>query len=421
MARIGKTYLGGRKARGADQSELVNGAVAFQLDRPASEDWQYRSEDAIWIAEINAGQESIVARTSAVLQRNDVVRIGFEQAQRALDVVTFETNSPYSISVPGNSHVVLFRRDGDLVVQHVGVSNLAVSVRADVEVRDKDGRLVTQPPPPSSVWSAPLRYYRLSQTANELYEAYRNLFLALESLLNGICPKARREGEKQWLLRAFQVVTARVNLGQFVPGGTADPAAYLVAAQYEQIRCRLFHGKGELPATYEGTVNPEDVSSAYGQLVRLWREIARGHLPLRSIGGVVTYEGFRMMMDGTMATDLSAFYTDDDTPPKSTDTQISPLGRDVHSFGNIRYLSETSPGHVSLVATQRLDSSTPPTMIHRICSKTGGSLFGVSYIPEGLMPDDVDVFESFQTVRLVNSQQPRTSFAASTLEYRSGP
>jgi hypothetical protein len=277
----------------------VNGAVAFQLDRPASEDWQYRSEDATWVAEINAGQESIVARTSAVLQRNDVVRIGFEQAQRALDVVTFETNSPYSISVPGDSHVVLFRRDADLVVQHVGVSNLAVSVRADVEVRDKDGRSVTQPPPPPSVWSAPLRYYRLSQTANELYEAYRNLFLALESLLNEICPKARREGEKQWLLKAFQGVTAKVNLGQFVPGGTADPAAYLVAAQYEQIRCRLFHGKGELPATYEGTVNPEDVSSAYGQLVRLWREIARGHLPLRSLGGgVVTYEGFRMMMDG---------------------------------------------------------------------------------------------------------------------------
>lgn len=254
MARIGKIYLGGRKARGADQSELVNGAVAFQLDRPASEDWQYRSEDATWVAEINARQESIVARTSGVLQRNDVVRIGFEQAQRALDVVTFETNSPYSISVPGDSHVVLFRRDGDLVVQHVGVLNLAFSVRADVEVRDKDGRLVTQPPPPSSVWSAPLRYYRLSQTANELYEAYRNLFLALESLLNGICPKARREGEKQWLLRAFQVVSAKVNLGQFVPGGTADSAAYLVAAQYEQIRCRLFHGKGELPGGIKGTV-----------------------------------------------------------------------------------------------------------------------------------------------------------------------
>jgi hypothetical protein len=47
MASIGRTYLGGRKAQGPGTSEFVNGAVAFQLDRPASEDWMYQSQDAL--------------------------------------------------------------------------------------------------------------------------------------------------------------------------------------------------------------------------------------------------------------------------------------------------------------------------------------------------------------------------------------
>ncbi len=416
MARIGRTYLGGRKAQEPGGPEIVNGAVAFQIDRPTSKDWIYHSEDERWIVEVSAGQKSIVARTSDAPSRRDIVRIGYEQVQRALDIVTFESNSPITISEPGSSHIILFTRHGDLVVQHVGVSNLAVSMCVSVEVRDRDGNLVPQPEPSPTVWSAPLRYYRLSQAANELYEAYRNLFLALESLLNTICPKTKRENERQWLLRAFQKVSASINLGQFVSEGTADPASYLVAGQYEQIRCRLFHGKGELPATYEGTVNPVDVSSAYEQLIRLWREIAQNFLPVRSLGGgAMTYAGFRMMMDNALSRDLSAFYTEDVTLPNEADTEISPLGKDVYPFSDVRYLSETSPGHVSFISTQRFNSSRIPTMVHRLCSKSGSSLFSVSHIRDGLIPDDVDVFESLHTIRLMNTQQPRTSFAASVL------
>lgn len=412
MANIGKIYLGGRNAGGSAHPEVVNGAVAFQLNQPSNKDDVYYSEDAKWVAEIKTGQRTIVARTKTILSRNDIVRIGFEQAQRAIDIFAFELNLLFTISDPGDSHIVLFLRDGDLVVQHVDVSNLAFTVHADIEVRDKDGNLVPPPPSPPCVWSAPLRYFRLSQTANDLYEAYRNAFLALESLLNSISPKTRSEGEKQWLLRALQVVSAKADLRQFVPARTTDPAGYIMTAQYEQTRCRLFHGKGELPATYEGSVNPEDVASAYGQLIRIWREIAQKHLPVRVLGGgAVTYTGFRMMMDRAFASNLSAFYTDDTSPPRGEDTEISPLGRNVHPFSEVRYLSETSPGHVSFVATQKFSPSRKPTMVHRICSKVKDALFATSFIDDGVFPDDVDTFESFQTVRLLNKQQPRTSFA----------
>jgi len=102
------------------------------------------SEDTRWVVKIASGQESVVARTSDVLLREDIVRIGFEQAQRAMDIVTFESNSPLAVSEPGGSHIILFPRHGDLVVQHVGVSNLTVGMHTNFEIRDKDGNLAPQ-------------------------------------------------------------------------------------------------------------------------------------------------------------------------------------------------------------------------------------------------------------------------------------
>jgi hypothetical protein len=421
MASIGRIYLGGRKAHGP--SEVVNGAVAFRLEKTAPRDLIYHSEDKTWSVEIVLGQESIVARTSDTLSRDDVIRIGFEQVQRAIDILTFESHLHLAISKPGSFHIILFTRNGDLILQHVDGSKYEIGGRSIIEVGRKGEKSVPLPEPPHSIWYPPLRYYRLSQTANDLYEAYRNLFLALESLLNmeKICPIKKdkkgknEEGEKQWLRRSLEMIRARINIEQFVPPeGTADPVEYFITDQYENIRCRLFHAKGELPATYEGTVNPEKVALAYKRLLSLWREIAIKYLSVKIQGFDYTPdEGLQIIMEHALPRDLSVFYTEDASFPNKADTDISPLGKDVYPFSDFCYLSKTSPCHVSFLSTQRFNSSRIPTMVHRICSKSGKTLMSVSYIRDGLMPDDIDVFESLQTICFVNAQQPRPSFDAS--------
>ncbi|GEM_PF-799539 len=417
MARLGTIYLGGRQAKDSLQHNTISSAVAFHLSEPAALNRLYQSEDGIWEVEAKWNQSCVVARSREVLDRQDILRIGFEQIQRALDIASFQSAFHATVSSPGDWHVILFLRGGDLIVQHVGVLDYGVRSHGETVALDKEGNRIPEKPSPPSQWSPPLRYFRLSQTASDLYEAYRNLFLGLESLLHSICQRDQSEGERHWLLRAFRSVGNTVDLQQFVPVGTKDPADYIVESQYKGIRCRLFHAKDELPATHQGTLNPEDVAAAYEQLVRLWRAIAQKHLCVRGSReiGAMTYGGFRRSMDDTYSRDFGMFYTDDAAPASWEDKEVSPSGRPVHPFDQIRYLAETSPGHASFQAIKRIGPDSNPTKVHRICSVEEGRLGTVHFVADGLYLDDVDIFESLLTWRLVNLGLPRTSFETETV------
>ncbi len=125
----------------------------------------------------------------------------------------------------------------------------------------------------------------------------------------------------------------------------------------------------------------------------------------------MTYEGFHHMMDSTFSRKLDVFYTEDSSPARKDDNEISPMKLTVHRFELAEYLSETSPGHVSFLATQRYNPTLGHIVVHRICSQVDGKLLTVSLIEDGLFPNDIEVFESYHTIRLVNKGLPKTSFS----------
>lgn len=149
-------------------------------------------------------------------------------------------------------------------------------------------------------------------------------------------------------MRAISQAGATIDLKQFVPAGCDDPAAYIVDAQYKNIRCRLFHSKIAPAISRPDVPDPEDVISAYEHLVRLWREIAERCLSVRSGGGgAFTYAGFKMMLDNALTNRLKMFFTDDPSPIRIEDTEVSPTGRPIYPFSTVTYLSETSPGRTA--------------------------------------------------------------------------
>jgi hypothetical protein len=202
-----------------------------------------------------------------------------------------------------------------------------------------------------------------------------------------------------------------IDLKQFVPDKSTDPVAYVLGTQYDHIRCRLFHAKVEPPAADLDVPNPEEVTIAYERLLRLWREIAIRCLSVRSSGGgVVTYVGFKMMLDNALADQLKMYFTDDASPAKKEDTEVSPTGRPVFPFANATYLSETAPGRVSFIGSHPLADIAVMPAVHRICSGVSDGLMTAYSIAEGLYPDGVDYFESHQTIRLINNDLPRVTF-----------
>ena len=72
------------------------------------------------------------------------------------------------------------------------------------------------------------RYYRLAQSTEDLYDGFRNMYLAFEVLLSSKYPKARDEQEIEWLERGLREATESLSLGDVVPTDEPDPVAAIL-------------------------------------------------------------------------------------------------------------------------------------------------------------------------------------------------
>ena len=181
------------------------------------------------------------------------------------------------------------------MLRDVSLSDLPMDTSVEITLHDKRGNIIPEPPKPKVRWIPAFRYYRLSQASQDLFEAYRNLFLGFESVLNEICPKANNERETDWYKRALIDVNEKVPLSSFAPSGHSNPVAYLVGTLYEHNRCKLFHAKGQQNILPHNSPNPISVADAYETLIGLWRQIASEYYNIPRGGGVVTYGGFKTL------------------------------------------------------------------------------------------------------------------------------
>lgn len=409
MAKIGSIYLAGKELP-QNAPEHFSSGIAFPLRAGSGISHIWNSDDSNWQVELKRDHTHVVARSHHPLDYENLVTGGLEQIQRCLDIIAVKKIGLFCVCHPELDNVAVFQENRDYVLRHFSVSSLGIEATAKIEVRDKEGNIVPPTPIPEPTWTWAFRYYRLSQTSEDIFEAYRNLFLSLEALLNEICPKQPSEREKKWLERAFSDIGGRVNLSHHVPDAIDQPIDYLIKTQYTDIRCRLFHAKypdGLLP---HDELNPTDVLAAYETLLRLWCDIAETYCNVPRGGGVVTYQGFKLMMDKMFSQSLSLQFTEDSSPPKNEDTTVSPLGFAAFNFAKSSYVGQTKPGFVSWQGKlSRLNPNKYP-FVYRICSKLGDTLFNVSFVRDGLSPTGVDIFETYQSVRLVNKSQPKTSF-----------
>ena len=409
MASIGDICLGGRES-GTPTARHFPSGIAFLLKRESEIDYVWASQDLSWQVELKRGHVHVVARSRDPQAYDKLITSGLEQIQRCQDIIAVKRQGISVLDHPETNHIDLFQRDGETVLRHFSVATLGIATTISVEVRDKNGNVKPSPPIPEPIWTWAFRYYRLSQASQDIYEAYRNLFLSLEALLNNIRPKLPNESERKWLKKALSEVATRVRLEDHTPSATADRIGYFMKTQYEDIRCRLFHSKHPDALLPHEELNPTDVLVAYEGLLRLWRDIAQTYFQVPGGGGVVTYQGFRHWMDKAYNQPLSLYFTEDDSPPQKDDTQVSPRGLPIFQFEQSTYLSQTKPGVVSWQGETKMLDIDKNLSIHRVCSVADKTLLNVAFIEDGLSPSGVDVFQTYQSMRLSNLGQPRTTF-----------
>jgi len=409
VAKVGNLYIGGEEPL-AEGSESFPSGIAFPIDNEPGIDYTWNSEDSQWQVEIKKNHSHVVARSREPQQYDALVTSGLEQLQRCLDIVAVKNRGIFVVRRPELEHLAVFQTEQGRVLRHFSVATLAIETNVKIEVHDKNGHTKPLPLIPEPTWTWAFRYYRLSQASNDIFEAYRNLFLSLEALLNEICPKQSSEGERKWLKRALSQAASKLKLGHCVPDTVKTPIDYLMKTQYTDVRCRLFHAKHPDALLPHAELNPTDVLAAHETLLLLWRDIAGSYFHVPRGGGVFTYQGFKSLMDGTFGRPLSVYFTEDESPPRKEDTVVSPLGIAIHEFDDCSYLGQTKPGFASWLGEITLEDMHKDLMIHRIGTQLGDTLFNVAFVESGLSPKGVDMFQTHQSARLVNKGQPKTSF-----------
>jgi hypothetical protein len=399
MAFLGSLYLGGTEGS-PDSGTVFNSGVGFFLSSESKEKALFFFEDDRWEVEVCQGQKSIIARCQDPLAIEQILSTGLELCQRALDLMSVSGKDNLQIEKPGESHVLVFKSDDKIILREVSISDFSVSLKATATVLDSDGNVIPPPLERQPDWMSAFRYYRLSQVNTDLFESYRNLYLSFESLLHEICPKDNKENEEDWLQRALENVNEKVDLSRVVPSGIRDPVKYIINTQYTNVRCKLFHAKGERIILPHQNLNPTFVIESNRRLTRLWHELAAAYMDIQyERGGGLTVNGFNLAMNNMLLNNDIAFaITADPTPFEKADTEISPLGLPVFSCTDSKYHGEYSPGIVLLTGAMEGKNLDDIKLIHRIGGLLDGDLTSVSFIQDGLKPGGVDRLESYSFV-----------------------
>lgn len=240
-------------------------------------------------AEVSDGSGEIMVRFADDLAPEELREAAIPVASAALDILAAEGGPFASIGLRSDTDLVWWTDGGRSarISVHYG---LAFRMHAEgIKAVDASGMEIPQPPVPQPVLHESFRYFRLSQCTDVLFDAFRNSYLALESALADLHPKAPGQYEGAWLKDA--VLAAQKVAALHIPLGCTPHDAPLRMHDdiYKAVRCPLFHGK----AMGLDPGSPEDrtrVLSAYEVVVQCYVLLAgeRYHLRSRGGGGLTT-------------------------------------------------------------------------------------------------------------------------------------
>ena len=361
-----------------------------------------------------AGSRQVVVRAPTAIDNYiDVLDEALAAAQEALDLLGMRSSTALVLEGADAHDVVWWTEPKGLVLRVTSVSDFSFSSSATATVRNSEGNIVPPPPTPPLVWHPSFRYFRLSQTTSDLFDSYRNVYLALESVLSTVepqrtLPNGRLEGEGVWLKRALQQVDANLPLSAYAPAGAANAVDGVFGDLYKGTRTGVFHAKSGRPVLLpHDSTNRQPVIDSLERLSRLYLDMARKHLAARRPSSAMTYAGF------DLATGFGAevVISDDVAPEGREDRTINPSGGSIASLTTRPAPELNRPGlkfWLGQAPVANVTATVP--VVRRLGLVTDGNLLTVDRLDEPLSLSSVHSFEAQLGLRLINLEQPRFRF-----------
>jgi hypothetical protein len=303
-----------------------SGGAVFSLPEPAGVDAEYTTDDG---ERVSVAKESRGVLVTGLVAGDPTSawRKSLLAAQRGLDVFSARGLADLHLRDPQFDHMAIYGQAGGQVLRVVGVSTLDITLPPiTAVVRDAAGNVRPQPAP-VSVWHESMRYYRQAQLSEDVFDSFRNLWLAFENLLDSFEPQRPRERETRWLKRALGKLEEALGLEHQLPPGTRGSkvnAAYKYF--YDEVRTHLFHAKASrrplLPHEQTGT---NLLAARHQQLTSLYLRLLEYVTGVRRASGALMKGGFDMMMEG-LEVDPVIQVTDDEAPMDADSKRIDAAG-----------------------------------------------------------------------------------------------
>jgi hypothetical protein len=393
-----------------DGMALFDGASAggaFRLSEAPSESATERIGD--WTIEVRAGSEIVVARGEGGETYEEARDAALAAANQGLDFRCLRGAAPMAISHAGTEHIVWWSEDSTSVIRLLSIPTITLHVG---KVTVTGGTPVVPPPPK---WQESARYFRLSQLTNDLFDSFRNVYLALESILDHLAPQrtippVEREGE--WFRRALTEAGRVINLAGHAPKGVSDPVEALYDELYLSTRNLVFHAKATraylLP---HSSPQRRAVEETTRRAAYLYLALAERVIHLRPPGSGWFAVAWRMQVE-SLAPRLGIVVTNDPAPFSADDTAINPSGGELVELSVSRASEHDRPFEHAFLGVGPGAEVAKLAQVTRVCSTVDGEPHSAG-IPEGaFLLSDVDRFEALVVLRARNAHEPKRDFAS---------
>lgn len=239
----------------------------------------------------------VVARVKGVLNSKDVFKTCYETAQQGLDLIVIQRGARLSTRNASEDCLLWWRESSKQILRIISIDPLNVSTECADTVHDARGNLVPLPPAPPIIYHECFRYIRLSEVSDDLFEAFRNMYLGFEGLLASIVPIKSKERESCWLNRSLRKLNNEVSLSAAFGTTIEIFTDEFIQEIYKAVRCALFHAKKSVRLNPHRLIDRTKVSKALLKLSNIVFLIVAHYFHARRPSGGLTDAGFGLMAE----------------------------------------------------------------------------------------------------------------------------
>ncbi|RDI54673.1 hypothetical protein DFR68_102803 [Nocardia mexicana] len=323
-----------------DETDTDKYGAVFVLRRSPVQDVTIQLQG--WSAHVRRGVPAVVVHgDGSGVDLSSTLVEAFEAANNALDYMSFRGLADVTIIDAVDDFLIWWPGPAGVVMHANLIHTVTSHSTATVTVHDANGDLV-RTAPPTPLQRDAFRFVRMSRTSDYLHDAYRYMFLALESVLDDIHAHTRG-GEVAWFKDALRQANQIEPVSFLAPSGTPDPIDWIYDNMYRPERSGLMHAKAS-----RGYIIPQDLSSRNSiqrslellstyVLNLLEKRTNIGHMSSGLMQG-----GWEILAGGALSKHRIVL-SDDETPFNENDLLFAPGGGRVVELQNGAITRENEP------------------------------------------------------------------------------